>query len=495
MGRPERASRTPVNIANRRYCDNGEWLRPLSYPLGTAMPLEDGPSTGRYFFTEAGELSDSHGPGLVDFQESEGRQPPGPWRICLRCTNEIPVVKRNRRELAGLAPVLNCPMLARLIPLFAVFVPRGSALHVAEYCPRLVNGAFAAAAVVAFCFPIRIGTDFSYGFACHTTFSFQRDSIPLFFFCLAPGATRPVTCAEVQGHVMAINRLLVGARKPTQPKEPEIEKKSWPKDEDYGFKVDKAMTAAKLSVKMCAALTGLSETTIKTARTGDHILVRCHKLIVDVLERRLSAEMKELARIPYPWTRRTRTSDESAAVIRVPLKFPDKLMQSKAHMPQAADSWELDLQGGKLEKLTCTVETSTPYFRFGIKLFPKKGILCGDTTIQTKEDFLIHIARNHWDQAGVAKKNDLFITHYVGGVGTPKNEKICTVRPLVKAKLELAIDAGFKLTFDINGRRNREMPIEPALCNRLALFAWDDHYGDLKVKVRDLTAIVLKTAE
>jgi hypothetical protein len=39
------------------------------------------------------------------------------------------------------------------------------------------------------------------------------------------------------------------------------------------------------------------------------------------------------------------------------------------------------------------------------------------------------------------------------------------------------------------------MPIEPALCNRLALFAWDDHYGDLKVKVRDLTAIVLKTAE
>jgi hypothetical protein len=301
---------------------------------------------------------------------------------------------------------------------------------------------------------------------------------------------------------MGRNVAVIGSNKPSWSEEPNLtpliaEKEvRHSKKPDYGFKIRKAMTAAKLSADRCSRETGLGQTTIKTARAGQYIRFHSHQIIIDALETELPRDKKALARIAYPWPNRgsSRGVPQPGALPRTTIKFPDKIMSGKAHMPQAADGWELELDGGRLENLTCSIETRTPYFRFGVKLFPEDGVLCGDTTIQTKFDVLIHVARNHWDQPGVAKKNELFMTHYRWGAKTPKNERVCTVGPLAKAKLQLALDKGFKVTFDVNGRRHLEMQVEPEVCSRVALFAWDDHYGDLKVKVADIVATVVKPA-
>ncbi len=118
----------------------------------------------------------------------------------------------------------------------------------------------------------------------------------------------------------------------------------------------------------------------------------------------------------------------------------------------------------------------------------------GETTIQSKHDFLIHIGRNDWNRRGVAAANELFATYYRRGVKEGgEDERLLPTKPTFKAKLEFTIHSGL-ITLSIDGRVRYETTVEAELCTRAALFAWNDHQGALKVTVKDISATVLKPA-
>lgn len=208
---------------------------------------------------------------------------------------------------------------------------------------------------------------------------------------------------------------------------------------------------------------------------------------------KLRSDKRHLGNIQYPW------EDEDAKLAAAPVKltsvvlnFSPCVLEAKLKMPQAGHGLELDLKGGHLESLKCSIETSSAYFRFGLKLLPEAIPLHGETTIQSKHDFLVHIGRNDWDRKGVAAADDLFVTYYRWGVKeSGADERLFTVKPTFKAKLEFTLRSG-SISLKIDGRERFETTVAQELCNRAALFAWNDHQGVLKVTVKDISATVLK---
>jgi hypothetical protein len=287
---------------------------------------------------------------------------------------------------------------------------------------------------------------------------------------------------------------VIGSNKAPGPPEARTSQKDWPNYAEYGLKIMQAMDAANLPIKICADKSDLKEGVIKKARAGKHIRPQTHQRILAAIQAALPLAKKHLGNIEYPWVTKEAppSLQQGESVILKPASF---VMVAKPDMPQAAHGRELDLEGGRLSAVKCSIQTSSAYFRFGVKLLPVGIPLCGETTIQSKQDFLVHIGRNDWNGRGWASAKELFLTRYRRGVKEGEDVRLFEVGLLLKAKLEFSIDAGFILRLRINGKQEFETPVLPDLCKRAALFAWNDHHGLLRVRVTDVKVTVLKSAK
>jgi hypothetical protein len=66
------------------------------------------------------------------------------------------------------------------------------------------------------------------------------------------------------------------------------------------------------------------------------------------------------------------------------------------------------------------------------------------------------------------------------------DKSLFSVPEQVALKLTFSIAPGFIASLLIDGRTYLQQPILPELCDRCVILAWNDHRGDLVVKVRDL---------
>lgn len=293
---------------------------------------------------------------------------------------------------------------------------------------------------------------------------------------------------------MATNRSVSGSNRLPEPLEPHTKKKNRPLNRDYGIRFTKAMAVAKMGLKACMDETGLKPSTIKKARAGQHIHLKTHERLLEAIVLALPPDKRHLGNIRYPWATKSSKQEAPAKATSVVLNIPSYVLVAQRMMPQAGHGKELDLKGGRLQSLKCTIETSSPYFRFGLKLMPEGADIHGEVAIQTKHDFLLHIGRNEENRKGVAASGELFATYYRRGVKEGgEDERLFRTKPNLKAKLEFTIHSG-SITLSVDGRARYETIVEAELCNHAALFAWNDHKGMLKVIVKDIVATVIKPA-
>lgn len=164
------------------------------------------------------------------------------------------------------------------------------------------------------------------------------------------------------------------------------------------------------------------------------------------------------------------------------------ILTTKNNMPQWADSRELDLGGGRLEVLTCKIETQSPYFRLGFKLLEKNKRLFGDGSIKSQEaNLLVHIGRNNWSRPkpGISAR-DIFFTWYLNGISIEPDKKLFPASRSFSATVELEIDSSFGATFSVNGICCLKRIIPPVISRRVAMLAWGDR-EEYAVEVSELS--------
>jgi hypothetical protein len=161
-------------------------------------------------------------------------------------------------------------------------------------------------------------------------------------------------------------------------------------------------------------------------------------------------------------------------------------------MPQWADHWEVPLNGGCLRSFTCAVESSSPYFRFGLKLLTSDGRVFGDAAIVSQDgvSLLIHIGRNNSDRPGMSS-GDVFFTTYRNGFAANRDQKLCASKARLQATVNLSIEDGSAFSFSVNGHCCCRGAIRPEACYRLVMFGWGDR-EEFEIKVSEVEVSTLK---
>lgn len=188
---------------------------------------------------------------------------------------------------------------------------------------------------------------------------------------------------------------------------------------------------------------------------------------------------------PKVSARTTRASPRTTA-------FPRRVLTTKHGMPQWADHWEVPLNGGCLRSFTCAVESSSPYFRFGLKLLTSDGRVFGDAAIVSQDgvSLLIHIGRNNSDRPGMSS-GDVFFTTYRNGFAANRDQKLCASKARLQATVNLSIEDGSAFSFSVNGHCCCRGAIRPEACYRLVMFGWGDR-EEFEIKVSEVEVSTLK---
>jgi hypothetical protein len=151
-------------------------------------------------------------------------------------------------------------------------------------------------------------------------------------------------------------------------------------------------------------------------------------------------------------------------------------LATNTEMPQWASHQKVDLKGGRLIRLLCTVATDSPYFRFGLKLLAPSGRLFGDGGINsTGNNVLVHVGRNNYDRPHLGiTTNDLFFTQYINGVSPAADQFLFSMPGLLRFKFDFAIDESSLASLTVNGLRCFARVIDPEIRKHAAVFAWGD---------------------
>jgi hypothetical protein len=136
--------------------------------------------------------------------------------------------------------------------------------------------------------------------------------------------------------------------------------------------------------------------------------------------------------------------------------------------PQWTNYRELPLRGNRLQSFFCSIETTSQYFRFGLKLLAVNGRLFGDGCIQSQDaNVVVHVGRNKGSR-------DVFLTSYRNGV-RENLDRVLFPSPLhLTASIALVIDAVDRLRFTVNESHCYECMIPRSICCRAAMMAWGD---------------------
>jgi hypothetical protein len=173
-------------------------------------------------------------------------------------------------------------------------------------------------------------------------------------------------------------------------------------------------------------------------------------------------------------------------------RFPQRVLKTKYGMPQWADHWEIPLNGGLLGSIKCAVETSSPYFRFGLKLLTSEGEVFGEAAIRSQEaaNMLVHIGRNNFERPEISAK-DIFLTVYRNGIAATKDQKLFASKPRLQASVNLSVEDGSAVSFSVNGNCCCRGAIPPSACRRVVMLGWGDR-EEFEIKVTEIRVTTLK---
>jgi hypothetical protein len=215
-----------------------------------------------------------------------------------------------------------------------------------------------------------------------------------------------------------------------------------------------------------------------------------------------ATSFRQLAKLlDYPTSHALKDAWNKAAEIPIAGKVPitagrtdhqpenpkDRTFTTQENMPQWADHLEIDLKKRRLETLSCTLETDSPYFRFGFKLMSENGRMFGDGSIQSHDaNLVVHIGRNNWDRPNLAiTAHDIFLTWFQNGVKRGKDARIFSAEPHLTASVKIAIDSSHVMQFLVNGKSCLSAVIPPEIRRRAVMIAWGDS-EEYEVRVSDI---------
>jgi hypothetical protein len=231
--------------------------------------------------------------------------------------------------------------------------------------------------------------------------------------------------------------------------------------------------------------TGISRRTMGYARKKEHeqFTESTFNILVGAVGYRSPDELHQILRAPDSGAL-SKTGDQ------LPTENPKAfVLITKREMLGGTDFRELNLGGGRLEVLKCKIETESPYFRFGFKLFKETAKLFGDQSIITSdENLIVHIGRNNWDRPnlGISAK-DIFFTDRLNGVRLEvSDKKMFSTGPRLSTPVELRINSYYIMTFSVESIIYRTQAISPDICRRIVVAAWGDG-EEYKVNVSDIS--------
>jgi hypothetical protein len=172
------------------------------------------------------------------------------------------------------------------------------------------------------------------------------------------------------------------------------------------------------------------------------------------------------------------------------IRIPDRILRNRITAPQWADSYLIPLaEYRRLNKrLTWSVKTSSPFFRFGFKYYDSREPLFSAGSIQTVgQNILFHVGKNRDNPRWFATA---YRASYRLGPDRPLEETI--VRTV--ASFALDISATDVVRFSLDGQTIHELffPIDGIPI--LALLGWGDE-NEFLCEVSDLTLHVWSESE
>ncbi|MET2829778.1 hypothetical protein [Mesorhizobium shangrilense] len=163
------------------------------------------------------------------------------------------------------------------------------------------------------------------------------------------------------------------------------------------------------------------------------------------------------------------------------------ILATQKSNPQGADYRDFSVGLARPWVLRCDISTESPYFRFGFKLLTEDGRLFGDALIISfDENLVVHIGRNNWHRhhLGIAA-DDIFIVAYMNGIAIEDDRFLFKSTGRLVLPVELMIDRAYCAILSIAGKECFRRIVPPALCHRVAMYAWGDR-EEFLVEVTDI---------
>lgn len=165
------------------------------------------------------------------------------------------------------------------------------------------------------------------------------------------------------------------------------------------------------------------------------------------------------------------------------------VLRGKKHLPQWSAFHEFDLKGNRLARLSCSIRTIEPYFRFGFKLIGVHGDRFGIGSIQSYDTSrVVHIGRDDLDRPSI-KATDVFLTLYINEKTKGPDRKLMNSDRNVRLPLVFSIDHKFSNLFSVNNTHVLKQKLPPEICNRVVMYAWGDTKM-ISVEVLDILVTV-----
>jgi len=136
--------------------------------------------------------------------------------------------------------------------------------------------------------------------------------------------------------------------------------------------------------------------------------------------------------------------------------------------PQWASYLKVPTNNALLKKLTCSVQTSSVYYRFGFKFLRNNGKVFGDGSIQSLDNnYVLHLGKNF-------TSNELFLTTYNNGI-RQRPDRFLNILPKENQYfVEVLFDDEGFLYFIVNNQHIHKILINKEIRKNVYMMAWGD---------------------
>lgn len=162
-------------------------------------------------------------------------------------------------------------------------------------------------------------------------------------------------------------------------------------------------------------------------------------------------------------------------ILKKSISLGDWIGTKKVGTQQMADHMLIPLDHKMIRSFACEVNTTSPYYRFGFKLFSRKENLFGDTAIARStggDELLVHVGKSSYSRKD-KDPNQLFIAPYRNGLRETSDKYIDVFPKNEPYTFEFEIDKN-SLILKINDHNVYNAHVNPEIRYRTALYVWGD---------------------